>query len=165
MNIYKASSIEDEYGKLCQGLMYYRGIKSEKDFDKARDVFESLREQGNRYGPYYLALMYYNGYGVNVDSVKAFSLLEEASSLGSELADHHLAYIYFKGDFVLKDYNKGREFALRSAGTIASSAYLLGLSYERGLGVSVDKEKAKKWYQQAIDMGDEKAKKRLLILQ
>ena len=68
------------------------------------------------------------------------------------------AYYYGTKD-VAKDYGKAKEYFLKAAqeGSPVAYRYLAGI-YHYGVGVPVNNDRAKRWLEKAISLGDERSK-------
>jgi len=164
--LYKAAQVNDEYGLLCRALILFDGTGGEKNYLSAMKLFEEISDEYDSPLSYlYLYSIYYYGYGVDVNIPMAFTYLKKASDLDLAGADYTFAAQFFTGEHLEKDYKKAHHYAMKSQLSESGSAYILGVLYEQGFGVPVDTEEAKKWYRQAVDMGNEKAKKRFSALQ
>lgn len=160
------SNSDDEYGLICRALSFYEGVGCDVDYAKSLKLFLLIAKKYDSSVAYlYLYRMYFYGLGVKKNTSLAFEHLNKASEFGSISADYALAVTYFKGDHVRRDYGKVFDYAMKSATKHSGSAYILGVLYEQGFGVHVDLQKAKNWYRKAVSMGNEKAKKRLELLQ
>lgn len=66
--------------------MYYSGIGTEVNHEKAVYWYEKAAEQGDAEAQYYLGDMYYKGEGTAADLKQALVWMEKAAEQGYELA-------------------------------------------------------------------------------
>lgn len=95
----------------------------------------------------YLATMYELGQGVEKDFAKALELYLKAAEMENATAQCYVGDLYFEGRGVEQDYKKAVEFYLaaeRQHQLTINAAKRLASCYENGLGVDVDKVRAKK---------------------
>lgn len=93
--------------KLGEAYLYGKnGI--DKNYNKAKDIFQKLADERYVIGAYYLAVCYHLGYGVPKDEKKAVELFTEAADNGDIDAANYLAKAYFTGieNVIPKDANK-----------------------------------------------------------
>lgn len=157
-----ASKSNDPYGLLARMLRRVYGVDVDVDLESAVIMGESiLSEYDFQIAAYYLYLFYIEGLGVERNVDKALKYLHRASVFGVPEADYNLAYMHLVGKYLEQDYSKAYSYALKSQEKVKESAGLLGMIYEKGLGVAVDKNEARRWYEQAVSMGCEVSKERL----
>ena len=154
----KLIELKDDNTMYRFGNEYY----IEKDYIKARKVFEEAAKLGNSSAINDLGYMYLEGLGMEKDYDKARKLFEEAVKLEDSAAMNNLGYMYREGLGVEKDYDKVRKL-FEEAVKLGDSAamYNLAKMYQEGLGVSKDYNKAKELYEQAYQNGVPKAKDKL----
>lgn len=80
----------------------------DKNYNKAKDIFQKLADEHYVIGAYYLAVCYHLGYGVPKDEKKAVELFTKAADNGDIDAANYLAKTYFTGikNVVPKDDSK-----------------------------------------------------------
>ena len=147
----KLIELKDDNTMYIFGCEYY----IEKDYIKARKVFEEAAKLGNSSAINDLGYMYLEGLGMEKDYDKARKLFEEAVKLGNSYAINDLGYMYLEGLGMKKDYDKARKL-FEEAVKLGDSAAMnnLGYMYREGLGVEKDYDKARKLFEEAVKFGD-----------
>ena len=151
------------------GIKYSDGDAIPKDMNKAIEYFKKAAEQGDANAQFNLALHYHNGEGLAQDISKAIEWYTKAAEQGNSGAQLSLNNIEIKmnkesasqGDtkamIALGDYyqKRGRkrqaiDWYTKAAEQGDSDAqYILGLCYEKGNCVPLNKSKAVEWYRKA----------------
>ena len=101
-------------------------------------------EQGDARAQFQLGMAYYNGNRIEKSQIKALKWWTKAAEQGVEDADYCLGCIYFekkKFSIAYKYYLKAIKDPL-----INEAGFQLGVIYENGLGVEIDKDKAIEYY-------------------
>lgn len=101
-------------------------------------------EQGDARAQFRLGMAYYNGDRIEKSQEKAFEWWTKAAEQGVEDADYCLGCIYLekkKFSIAYKYYLKAIKDPL-----INEAGFQLGVIYENGLGVEIDKDKAIEYY-------------------
>ncbi|CAI3931033.1 tetratricopeptide repeat protein [Commensalibacter papalotli (ex Botero et al. 2024)] len=92
------------------GQWYLRGVNGvDKNYNKAKAIFQKLADKGNNEGLFYLANCYENGLGATKDKQQAIKLYEQAADNGYINAANRLAIIFLNDkdtDNYMKYYNK-----------------------------------------------------------
>ncbi|MCR5079082.1 MAG: sel1 repeat family protein [Bacilli bacterium] len=137
------------------GALYFEGVGTEPDEEKAFSYLLSAYERKDPDAMYYLG-RYYLGKDENE---KAVSYFEEAAEYDHPHSIGNLAACYATGVGVKKDPKKAFGLYSRAAelGNPDSMA-LLGGYYERGEVTEVDKWQALYWYKRSLDSGNEMAR-------
>ena len=88
-NVFQALNIFEE---ACEGgayvgcynaaLIYYKGSRVERDYEKAANLFIKACDEGHSEACYNIAYMFENGLGVNTDSSKAAILYDRSCQNG-----------------------------------------------------------------------------------
>lgn len=120
-------------------LCYKNGIGTEKDSQKAADLFEQASNRGIVDANCDLALCFLNGEGRTADKEKAIKLLTEASEHGSLHATYWLAHCYLNGDGVKEDKVRAVNL-LRTAhaGGYTEATYLLADCLHKAEGINTE---------------------------
>lgn len=115
-------------------------------------VYEKLLQEKSMSAYQYLGLLTYQGLGVKADVTEARHWFSEAINLGSVPAKTYLAQTYLdQGDFKtgFRLLNDSQNFIL--------SCFYLGNCYFNGYGVNEDKDRAERYYRQAMIHGFDEA--------
>jgi len=104
------------------GLIYYEGIGTTKDIDKAVLLFVQAANMGYLPAQYMLGICYICGYGVPKDDKIAIEWLSKSAEGGYVMTQNHFADDYNHGHIVSKDlikakywFSKAAEQGLKSA--------------------------------------------------
>lgn len=119
------------------GSLYYSGIGTPKDMNKAATLFAQAADKGNEESALNLAFLYLSGNGVVQDNRKAMDYFVQAGQKGNLAAQFMLGYAYYRGFIVPQDYK--RAFTLMR--TVAKAGYddaqlFTGLMYLTGDGTT-----------------------------
>lgn len=137
------------------GLMYEKGLGTEKDLVKAYGWYLSASKDGPIDAQYRTALCYYFGKGVKQDFDIAEIWFRNLAEKGHLLSQHYLGNcLYYQGKYAecLEWWEKAGNRG------IAESSYNVGLCYETGEGCEKDMEKAWQWYLKAAGQGHQESK-------
>lgn len=101
-------------------------------------------EQGDAKTQFRLGMAYYRGNKIEKNEEKAFEWWMKAVEQGVEDAAYCLGCIHFKN----KDFQTAVEYYLKAISdpVINEAGLLLGVIYEKGLGVKIDIDKAIEYY-------------------
>lgn len=98
------------------GVMYFKGLGSAIDNQKAAEYFEKSAELGNQYAKRMLALEYISGENFEYDIKKGISMLTECADNGDVLACYKLGKFYLFGtENIQKDMQKAIQYLNFSA--------------------------------------------------
>ena len=126
----------------------------QKDYARARELYESAASQGNLVSANNLGTLYYDGNAVAKDYAIARSWFEKAARGGLPLAMSNLGRMYHFGRGVEIDYVEARKWYEKAAAANDGNGMNgLGILYEQGKGVSKDYGQARKWYDSAVAQG------------
>lgn len=135
-----------------EGRKYYFGKGVQKNYSKARQLFEQAAPHEHLNANYRLGLIYARGYGVEKNYSKAKAFLEIAASLGGKKSMYELGQLFYYGRGVDRDYVKAGEWYEKAALKGNTKAiYSLGFMFERGRGVAKDYNRARQLYQRAAE--------------
>lgn len=98
---------------------------------------------------YIRAFLFDHGYGEKPDPEMAFILMREAAAKGHPGAMYEVGRRFMEGLGIEQHYGNAAQWltaAAKSPYFYAPAMNLLGLMYEKGLGVDPDSEKAQEWY-------------------
>jgi uncharacterized protein YjdB len=147
--------------------MYQNGRGTEKNIDKAVELYEKAAKNDSSAAYSDLGDLYVNGQGVPKDLTKAIAYFEKGAELGSSYSYGQLGWIYAYVDGLEggHDFEKARIYYEK--GAELDSPYCnerLGIFYEEGKGVEKDPEKAgellRTALEKAVEQNNETMKKR-----
>ena len=132
--------------------MHYKGLGTNQDFTKARELLERLANQGHALAQFELSGIYYEGLGTAQDLEKSRELLEESAKQGHVIAQYLLAKMYSKGLGTAQDFTKARELFEESAKQGYAPAQLeLAEMHSKGLGTKQDFTKTREWFEEVVN--------------
>lgn len=133
------------------GVCYSNGMGVEKDDYKAYEWYKMAADNGSTYGQYQVALCYEDGRGVKTDSLAAVLYFKQAAEKGHEESTWKYAkYLYYGLGGGNVNYEAAVGYILKAANKhVIEAQDLLAECYEKGRGVPVNEEKAKKWRENA----------------
>lgn len=123
-----------------------------EQFNNGLLVLNELSARENSRASYILAQLYENGIRVPKDLDKALALYQKAALSGSEDANIYVFNHYLDNDNMDADHLKEALYWFMQAASYANNPiadYGLAHIYAKGLGVSVDEQKAVEYYQKA----------------
>lgn len=101
---------------------------------------------------------------------KAFAYFQAAAKNGSAEAYLKMGCIYIDPYYPFNDkatsdkwYKKARKSYTKHENSNGNACYQIGLMYENGYGVAMDRQKANEYYQKGADLGDENASYRYAL--
>ena len=137
----------------------------ERDYRRARRLWQPLAEAGNSAAQKGLGDLYRLGKSVKQDYGKAREWWEKAAAQGHADAQYELGVLYEWGQGVEQDYGKAREWWEKAAAQgDADAQFNLGVLYEEGWGVEQDDDKAREWWEKAATQGHAYAQYNLGVL-
>lgn len=110
------------------GMMYFKGLGTSIDNQKAAEYFEKSAELGNQYAKRLLAFEYISGKKFEQDIEQGISLLTECADSGDVFSCYKLGNLYLKCEIVIQDLNKAEKYLL-SAEDNEFTQYALGKIY------------------------------------
>jgi len=145
------------------GYFYEKGLGVARDDKLAVQWYAKSAEAGDQQAQEHLATMYRDGRGVARDFKEAKKWFSMAADQGSAWALMNLGLLYTHGgDGVPLDYVRAIDLFRKAAEQDnADAQYDLGWAYERGLGVSKDRQRAIEWNSKAAGKGHVLAVRRL----
>lgn len=147
--------------KSDKGEMYYRMSLNHNEHE--REYLEKSAELGNRHGKAGLARYYLEHFPKDTEKMRrAAQLMEEAEAQGAMIDREKLAKIYEN----LGDNNSALESRLKLAEAGDAKAQLaVAYAYESGEdGISIDYEKARFWYEKAMEQNGAAAHNNMALL-
>ncbi len=130
------------------GMMYFKGLGTQIDNQKATEYFEKSAKLGNQYAKRLLALEYISGKNFEQNIDKGISLLTECAESGDAFSCYKLGNLYLKGDVVVQDLDKAEKYLL-SAEDNEFTQYALGKLYLQK--EKYDIEKAVLYFKKSAD--------------
>lgn len=148
----------DGWAKIQLGDALTQGGAVDVDAMAARDYYKSALDQGIGAGAVKLGLLYLNGAGaLRPDPAKAAEFFEEAVGDGDDLARIQLALMHFEGRGVAKDLGRSLELLGDAAQDSAWANGILGGYYADGRYGQPDYQKARDYFERAVQLGDASA--------
>jgi TPR repeat protein len=131
-----------------------RVAAAQKNFRRARELFERAANAGYPAAMTALALLYLHGAGVPVDDTQARQWLEKAAALNNPRAATLIGVLYLRGRGVTQDYAEARRWYDRAAAMgDALAVSNIGWLIERGFGTAANPADARRWYERAAQAG------------
>jgi len=120
-------------------------------YDRARDLWLPLAENGDIRAQYAIGRLYEKGRGVERNFETAISWYRKAAERGHADSEYRIAVGYAYGLGVARDEAEGLSWLRRAANHGQKRAQkVLAQAYEEGrLGLKADPERAKYWYDKA----------------
>lgn len=144
----------DQESRRLVGLMYLKGLGTEKDPEKAAYWLQQAASQGDLIAQGTLGEMYLAGSGVPQDDHSAFYWGRQAAEQGYAPAQVLLGRLYLEGRSVERDPQMALSWFEQAAGQgHAEGQYGLAGLLERGEGTRKDEAQALRWYKAAADQG------------
>jgi TPR repeat protein len=126
----------------------------QKDYTRARGLYEKAASKGYAASFSNLAQLYEKGSGVPQDYSEARKWYERGAAAGSPTAMANLGRLYRDGHGVAKDFAQARKWLQQAADANDANAMNgIGFLYERGSGVTRDFGEAQRWYEKAAAAG------------
>lgn len=148
------------------GYQAATGMYDKVNYAQAYQYFSRSAQLGFSPAQNSLGMLYLHGQGITKDVPSAIKWLTLASEQGEISAQFNLALIYARGDGVKADQAKACHWFIRAAQHGSTDAqYASGACYQYGMGVTQDDRKALYWYKLAAAQGNERAEKKVLILE
>ena len=110
------------------GMMYFKGLGTSIDNQKAVEYFEKSAEQRNQYAKRLLALEYISGKNFEQNIEKGIALLTECADSGDAFSCYKLGNLYLKGEIINQNLDKSEKYLL-SAEDNQFTQYALGKLY------------------------------------
>jgi carboxyl-terminal processing protease len=127
----------------------------QKDYARARDLFERAAAAGNAASMNNLGTLYSAGNGVTQDYAEARRWYEKSASMDLPIAMGNLGILYRDGKGVTQDYAEARRwFEKAAAAGDAGGMNNLGALYFNGQGVAQDYAEARRWYERSAALGN-----------
>ena len=138
------------------GMMYFKGLGTPVNNQKAAEYFEKSAELGNQYAKRLLAFEYISGKNFEKDIDRGIPLLTEFADNGDAFACYTLGKIYLTEEKY--DIQKSIFYFEKSADKNMQASYQLGRLYFFGAeDLEKDKEKAIQYMNLSAEQGNEYA--------
>lgn len=141
------------------GKLYYIGLGTEKDIQKATYWFNQSKNS-NEEAKFYLATIMLNENDIPIDSIKAFQYLKDAANAHFIPSYNYLGMCYTNGIGTSIDSLESIKWFLKGAkANRADAQYNLAKLLSSGVGVGINKfEESFYWYLQSAELGYNPAK-------
>lgn len=140
---------------LSLGNCYLYGEGTKKNVNQAISWYKKGADQNEPMCQYQLGMCYWNGNGVKKNISTALSLFEKSAQQGYAIANNKLGLIYHEGIYVEMDIQKAMSYyQLAADDGFPPAMYNLGLLYQD----LNDVENARKWLNEALEVGFEDAR-------
>ncbi len=130
------------------GMMFFRGLGTSIDNQKAVEYLEKSAELRNQYAKRLLALEYIGGKKFEQDIEKGITLLTECADSGDAFSRYKLGNLYLNGEIVMQDLDKAEKYLL-SAEDNEFTQYALGKLYMQK--EKYDIQKAISYFEKSAD--------------
>lgn len=110
------------------GMMYFKGLGTPIDNQKAFEYFKKSAELGNQYAKRLLAFEYISGKNFEQNIERGIPLLTKCADSGDAFSCYKLGTLYLKGEIVNQDLDKAEKYLL-SAEDNEFTQYALGKLY------------------------------------
>ena len=145
---------------------YHDGIGTNVDYKKSFDLFEKSARQGCSAAQYHLGYYYTYGDGIEVNMETGFKWMRKAAEQDDVGAQYNVGCCYLNGQGTEQDLCQAFIWFKKAAeGGLSEAQFMLGDCYAEGCGTDKDEIQALDWYKKAAAQGNEKAKKKLAILE
>jgi TPR repeat protein/tRNA A-37 threonylcarbamoyl transferase component Bud32 len=145
------------------GYMYENGVGTDKDVQRAVQLYRSAADHGYAEAQNLLGILYATGSdGLTEDDKQALDWYQKASDQGFAKAEKNLGDMYFFGHGVGKDYKQAMTWYGKAADQgFADAQFRLGFMYEKGLGTQQSTQDAMAQYKKAASNGSVDAQRAL----
>ena len=143
------------------GSLYFSGIGTKKNYEKALSLFSQASDLGNDNASLNLAFIYLTGSAKDpVRNKKAFDLFEKSQKAGNKIAEFMLGYAYYKGFVTDVNYAEAYKYikdAANGKAQIDEAQLVLADLYTKGIGTVQNYTSAVKSYRAAVNQGNMEA--------
>lgn len=151
----RAGELGDYEGMVQAGLMMSNGLGTEKNLEKAAQLFQVAADKGQPSGKIALGDCLIYGKGVSPDPPRGVALLREAAEKSDARAYEMLGTCYERGIGVKADLKAAADYYERAASGGRVRAYAnLGVLYIKGFGVEKNPRKAFELFRRGADAKD-----------
>lgn len=150
--------INDSKLEYRMGYMFYQGIGTEQDTEKALEYLKKATVKGHTYAEWMIGKIYLER-GEKEDGI---NWLKKAAEHENPLAQYTIGKLYLKGEEVEKDPMKAKKLFQKAAQQEHEYAqYYLGKMYLLGEDTGQNIEEAVKWFEKASENGNQYAQYQL----
>jgi TPR repeat protein len=147
------------------GLCHQRGRGVTRSYDSALSYYRRSASHQNGHADSELSigkLLITGTDSMPQDVGQASTWFEMSANKGNPEAQYQLGSMYYSGasGFPL-DYTKAAGYFQDASGVNADAMFMLGMCYEKGLGIGRDVGVARVWYEKAVGAGSEEAVERI----
>ena len=139
------------------GSLYYSGIGTEKNVNKAVEMFDKAAKLGNKEAAINLAFIYLTSPSSGVSNNRIVELLQQAAEGGNITAQYMMGYSYYRGFVVAKDFKKAFDLIKQAAVSYDEAQYELAQRYINAEGTPRNYGNAVKYLTQAAHQGNVQA--------
>lgn len=136
---------------------YFYGEGTTKNKSEAFKWYMESARQGFDRAQYRVGECYYNGDGAEEDKTLAFNWYKQAAEHNNLKAMIRIGECYLRGDCAPLDETEAFKRFMKAAKPEKNqngdpeAQYLVGISYDKGIGVDADKAKAFEWLKKSAD--------------
>ena len=150
--------INDPKLEYRMGYMFYQGIGTEQDTEKALGYLKKATVKGHAYAEWLIGKIYLE----KGKKEEGINWLKKAAEHENPLAQYTIGKLYLKGEEVEKDPMKAKELFQKAAQQEHEYAqYYLGKMYLLGEDTEQNIEEAVKWFEKASENGNQYAQYQL----
>lgn len=150
----KAADGGDAAAQFSLGWVYLNGNVVQRDDALGSQWIRRSAAQGHTVAINDMGWLMENGRGVSTDLAAAAEWYRKGAEAGLGQSQANYGRVLLDGIGVAKDTAKGRALLLKAVDQNRPDAsYVLGLMYEKGKGVPVDRTQAAQWYRKAVARG------------
>ncbi len=156
----------DADAQFAYGQSLFSGKGQPRNPEEALNWLMKAAKQGHEQAQVNLGYCFHEGIGTSKDLEQSLVWLEQAAIQGNSKALYNLGMAYMKGEGCPQDEWMGSYFLEQAAGLGHINAMIqLGDIDLKGKGrITRDDEAAQSWYMQAAELGDERARQKLIRL-
>jgi tetratricopeptide (TPR) repeat protein len=158
-----AANIGYADAQCCVGCCYKHGYGTEKDYSEARVWYDKSSKNGCARALRHIAMCYEDGLGVEKDINQAINWYKKAIESGDKYSMVIIGSIYYygKNEIAINHVEAFKWYAKAAEEGDSDGMWRLGMCYENGMGVNMDWDMAREWYEKASKLGNKKAKNAL----
>lgn len=150
--------INDPKLEYRMGYMFYQGIGTEQDTEKALEYLKKATVKGHTYAEWMIGKIYLE----RGEKENGINWLKKAAEHENPLAQYTIGKLYLKGEEVEKDPMRAKELFQKAAQQEHEYAqYYLGKMYLLGEDTEQNIEEAVKWFEKASENGNQYAQYQL----
>ncbi len=141
--------------QILLGKMYFEQNRFGLDRDKSFMWFFKASKSANAEAMYYMGKCYERGIGVDYDNNKGMQWIKKSADLGYAAAQYEWGFTNWgKIDITVSEKEEmAKWFSLAAAQKYPEALWTLGLCYECGYGIELNKSEAKKLKEESAMLG------------